>query len=171
MARYELIIESKATKRVASKVGGAGGIFEQWAEKEARLGSETTERGVSASAALQNLFGYHAVKSVASQVVGHRVSTVQLRTGSHEAQERANFTYSIAQQGLGLVEGFIGGMAVGGPIGATIGVMSSLIHTAISWNQKADTLRLQRNLEENQQFMAAQRATYSGSRYQTVLDE
>ena len=170
MARYELIIKNESTKRVAAKVGGAGGINPENEDKES-VGGETTESGANPAVLLKRLFGYHAVKSVASQVVGHRVSTVQLRTGSHEAQERANFTYSIAQQGLGLVEGFIGGMAVGGPIGATIGVMSSLIHTAISWNQKADTLRLQRNLEENQQFMAAQRATYSGSRYQTVLDE
>lgn len=169
MATYELIIKNESAQRVAEQVGGAGGINTE--NENESVGGETTQNETNAGKLLKQVFGYKAIKSVATQVVGHRVSTVQLRTGSHEAQQRANFSYQIGQQAFGIAESLAVGAAVGGFAGAAVGAVMSLVHTAISWNQKADTLRLQNQLEQNTQLAAAQRATYSGSRYQTVLDE
>lgn len=172
MATYELIIKNESSQRVASQVGGAGGInTENQNQESVSVGGETTSENTGAQKLLKQVFGYKAVKSFATQALGHRVSTVQLRTGSHEAQQRANFSYQIGQQALGIAETIAIGAATGGLAGAAVGLVLGLVHTAIDWNNKADTLRLQNQLEQNAQLAAAQRATYSGSRYQTVLDE
>lgn len=167
---YSLTIklEEGTKKKVAEDVGGAGGIN----DKNAAPGGEVSqEDNKSTKSIIKKVFGYSAIKSFVTQGLNYNVSTVQLRTGSHEAQQRANFTYSMAQQGLGIVEGIVGGAIAGGGTGAAIGAVISVAHTAISWNQKQDTINMQRNLEFTSQNYAAQRATYSGSRYQTVLQE
>lgn len=166
---YELIIRNETQDAVAQEVGGAGGIQTPDGSAESAGGEKTKK--TPAQKLLKQVFGYKSIKSFATQALGHRVSTVQLRTGSMEAQQRANFSYQIGQQVLGIAETIAVGAATGGLAGAAVGLVLGLVHTAIDWNNKADTLRLQNQLEQNAQLAAAQRATYSGSRYQTVLDE
>lgn len=160
----KLVTDDK--QQTAKEVGGAGGI-----NSDTTGGEVSQEQDKTASTLLKKVVGYGTIKSFANQAITHYVSTVQLRTGSNEAQQRANFTYSLAQQGLGIAETIAAGAFAGGGIGAAIGAVMSVAHTAISWQQKQNVLDMQRNLEFTSQNYGAQRATYSGSRYQTVLQE
>lgn len=167
---YSLTIklEEGTKKKVAEDVGGAGGIN----DKNAAPGGEVSqEDNKSTKSIIKKVFGYSAIKSFVTQGLNYNVSTVQLRTGSHEAQQRANFTYSMALQGLGVVETIAGGGLVAGTGGAAIGLIAGIYGAQIQWLEKQNTVNMQNHLETYQQNLAAQRATYSGSRYQTVLQE
>ena len=120
---------------------------------------------------LKTMFGYKSVKSNVDTLIAHRVSTVSLRTGSTEAQQRANFIYSVASQGFNIAESIVGGFMIGNAAGAAVGALMSISHTLLSYSLKQDTLNIQNTLERTQQNFSAQRATFSGSRYQRVLDE
>lgn len=173
---YKIEITAKGfgeKKNTAEEVGGAGGIQNQTGETAGGStgGNKKADKpDKDLSNAVRKLFGYAALKSYASKVIGYEVSTVQLSTGSHEAQQRANFTYSLAQQGFGIVEGAVAGASVGGGYGAIAGVVLSLVNTGITWAQKANTLAIQQGLEDTQQAFASQRVTVSGSRYQNAGD-
>ena len=169
--RIEIVATGFGSKNTAEEVGGAGGIQNQTGDTAG--GNEGDKKkptvdDASAQKALKKLFGYAAMKSYASKAIGYEVSLVQLNTGSHEAQQRANFTYSIAQQGVGFIETVVAGASVGGVWGAVAGAAVSAINTAVTWTQKANTIAIQQGLETTQQSFASQRVTFSGSRYQNA---
>ena len=168
---YELIIRNETSEDVAEEVGGAGGIQTNDGAGSSPGGERTKQprsEGMDASQALKKLFGYSQIKQVATQVVGFQVSTVQLRTGSHEAQQRATFGYNMAQKAVSLGESVAAGAMVGGPAGAAVALVMSLLNTVIGVSQKIEKLRIEQNLEDTSHNLSAQRATVSGSRYQNV---
>ena len=110
------------------------------------------------------MVAYHAVKSFADQIVNHRISTIELRTGSKELQERANFINNTVQKGLGVAESMFMGAAVGGLPGAIIGTVVGLAHTAISYTQAQNTINMQRTLENVSINMNTIRAGAGSSR-------
>lgn len=137
--------------------------------------SEATENGGAQAendrkaAIAKGLVVYHTAKSFVNQVVSHNVSTVSLRTGSEELQEKISFAYEIGQKAFGFVESVAIGALVGNVPGAVIGGVLSAAHTAISYAQKAETISLQRSVESmslrNMQIRAGgSLATFSGSR-------
>lgn len=112
------------------------------------------------------MVAYSTVKSFATQIVNHEVSMVQLRTGSNELQERANFTNQMIQKGVGILEGGVAGALVGGLPGFIIGTSLSFLHTMISYGQKASELNTQRTLENMSIQQNYIRAGANGSRRQ-----
>lgn len=165
MATYELIIKNEAQKKKTEKdVGGAGGIQNQ----DQKAGGETDEQSVDAEKLLGKVFGYQRMKSVATNAIGYSVSTVKLRTGSTEAQQRASFAYSVGMQAFNIGESVAVGAMAGGLIGAAIGAVLSVADTAISYAYKQNTLNIQNQLENTTQDITSQRATVSGSRYQNA---
>ena len=165
MATYELIIKNEARKKQTEKdVGGAGGIQTQ-AQK---AGGETDEQDVEAKKLLGKVVGYQRIKSVSTNAIGYAVSTVKLRTGSTEAQQRASFAYSVGMQALNIGEDVAVGAMRGGLIGAAIGALLSITDTALSYVYKQNTLNIQNQLENTTQDITSQRATVSGSRYQNA---
>ena len=181
---YKIEITAKGfggTKNTAEEVGGAGGIQNQTGGTAGgsegsvtdvnKLRSSTPPKEKNnAKQALKQLFGFAVLKNFGQRLYGHEVSMVQLRTGSHEAQQRANLGYSVAQEIVGMAEGAVLGAQVGGVWGAIAGVAISAINTTITWTQKANTLSTQQGLETTQQTFASQRVTFSGSRYQNAGD-
>ena len=165
---YELIIKNETEQEVAQEVGGAGGIQKPTGEGNSS-GGETSKDGVNAKKIFNQVFGYQRVKSVATNAIGYQVSTVQLRTGSTEAQQRASFAYSVGMQAFNIVESIGVGAMTGGWIGAAIGAVLSVVDTAVSYAYKQNTLNIQNQLENTTQDITAQRATFSGSRYQNVM--
>ncbi len=127
-------------------------------------GKESGAKGGGSLKAIGSIVSYSTLKSFATQIVSHQVSTVELRTGSREQQERANFTYQLAQKGLGIIEGAVGGFMVGNLPGAIIGFLLSATHTAIGYAQKENTLNMQRDLENVSIGMNYLRAGVNGSR-------
>ena len=117
-----------------------------------------------AKAYAKGLVAYHTVKSFATQIVNHEVSMVQLRTGSNELQERANFTNQTIQKGIGVLEAGITGAMVGGLPGFLIGTTLSLVHTITGYVQAQDRINTARTLENVGIDMNYIRAGASGSR-------
>lgn len=152
-------------RKVAEKAGGAGGI--QNKTNNENKGGETSEKA-TAQKALSAVFAYKNIKSVVTTVADYRVSTVQLRTGSSLAQQKASYWYNTAQKGLSFVESVAKGAAVGGAPGAIIGAALSLVTSGVELAKRAETLRIQNELEETRQDISAQRATVSGSRTQVA---
>lgn len=110
------------------------------------------------------MVAYGKIKSVATQIVNHNVSQVQLRTGSNELQEKANFINQTVQQGIGILEGGVAGAMVGGLPGFIAGLGMSAITTAINYVQKQDTINLKRDIEDATISLNLQRAGSQGSR-------
>lgn len=117
-----------------------------------------------AKAYAKGLVAYHTVKSFATQVVNHEVSMVQLRTGSNELQERANFINQTVQKGIGILEGGIAGAMVGGLPGFLIGTTLSLMHSVIGYGQAVNRLNTENTLENQSIVMNIVRAGARGSR-------
>ena len=166
---YELIIRNETEEEnVAKEVGGAGGINTPQNGAGNGGGGETSDEGANAEKLLKKVIGYQRIKSVATNAIGYQVSTVQLRTGSTEAQQRASFAYSVGMQAFNIGESIAVGAMTGGWIGAAIGAVLSVADTAMSYAYKQNTINIQKQLENTTQDITAQRATFSGSRYQNV---
>ena len=79
--------------------------------------------------------------------IHQQVSTIELRTGASELQQRIEFGLGVAKQAGGLVTSVLAGFAVGNLPGAIIGGLISGITTVINYANKVRTLRLEENLE------------------------
>ena len=132
-------------------------------EKEsAKSSGLLTKEGAKAFG--KGLVAYRAVKSFATQVINHEVSMVQLRTGSNELQQRANFQNQLIQQGVGIIEGAVAGALVGGLPGFIIGTATSLLNTMVSYGQAQNRLDTQNALEGASISLNKIRAGVNGSR-------
>lgn len=140
-----------------------------------KTGGSDTEKGKnivtkdSLGGIAKKLISYHTVKSFADQVISHEVSMVELRTGSREMQERANFMLGMSQKVVSVGESMVTGALVGGPAGVAVAVMGmalNIMQTAISYQQKQQTLNTERTLENQTIRMNYVRAGANGSRRQ-----
>ena len=121
-----------------------------------------TEEGKKAFA--KGLVAYGVVKSFATQIINHEVSMVQLRTGSNELQERANFINQTAQKAVGILEGGIAGAMVGGLPGFIAGLALSTTHSLLSYQQNVQRLDTEQAVESVGLGMNFIRAGAGGSR-------
>lgn len=106
---------------------------------------------------------------VVDTVVSHQVSTVTLRTGAVEQQDRLSFAYSIGKQATSITMSTALGAATGNLPGALIGLALGITNTALSYKNRADEIQLQNNVENVGLRLADIRAggsvaTFSGSR-------
>lgn len=167
---YELILRNETDDDIAKEVGGTGGIQTEDKTSES-TGGESSE-SITAEGALKRLFGYKTLKGYAVQTIGFGVSTVQLRTGSSEAQQRTTFAYNVAMKGVSILENVVGGAVIGGKsggwIGALIGLTVGAASTAIDITQQLERLDMEKRVEDVSRDLTAQRATVSGSRYQNA---
>lgn len=125
--------------------------------------------GADATAMMRSSFAkgmvaYGVIKSFAVQQINYTVSTVGLRTGSTEMQQRATFINNVVQKGVGIAEMTVAGAVMGGLPGALAGLMLSTTHTIIGYAQKQNTLNLQETLENRSLEMMRIRAGTLGSR-------
>lgn len=109
---------------------------------------------------------YHTAKSFATQVIKYEVvDTVQIKTGSKEMEQRAQFAYSIGEKAFNLVESAaIGWVVTGNPLGALAGAALSGLHTAIGYIQAQNTINLNKAVEGVSLDMNLMRAGGGGSR-------
>lgn len=159
---YEIVIKNETAQEQENNPIAANGA-----------GSKNTDGNTSAAAPTLKAAAIMAVAGTAlrfaDKIVSHRIQTVELRTGAREQQERLSFAYSVAKQAGGIIMSTAAGFAVGNVPGALIGLLTSSASVALSYAQKADTLRLQRDLEDvGLKFMNIRAggsvASYSGSR-------
>lgn len=113
---------------------------------------------------LAGMVAWRTVKPYLTQVINHEVSLVELRTGSRELQNRANFVNQMVQQSVNTLEMVATGALVGGGAGAFVGLATSLVHTGISYMQASNKIELQKTLENRSIEMQVIRASAYGSR-------
>lgn len=94
------------------------------------------------------------IKPYVDQMLGFRVSTVSLRTGSQEQADRIQFAYAVGQQVYSFTSSVATGALLGsrgGPVGALVGAVmgaaTSLISTAISYSNRQTEISMQRTIE------------------------
>ena len=153
---------------VIKNTGGAGKANSPIANDQNESDSDKGKGLLSKSAAktfLKGMVAYRTVKSFASQINTHVVTTVQLRTGSNEQQERANFMRDMFTKGLSLLEaGTMTALVTGNVLGFGIGAVMTVAHTAISYAQNQDRINTQRTLENQSIQLNYIRAGARGSR-------
>ena len=97
--------------------------------------------------------GYIAVKKFVApfvdQVLSYQISTVALRTGNNDRQQRYQYAYNIGKRAYSAVESTVVGGITGGWVGAIIGLVTNLTSTAISVSQQIEKFNLSRNIENN----------------------
>ena len=130
-----------------------------------------TEKGkglLSKSAAktfMKGMVAYHTLKNFGMQIYSHEASMVQLRTGSSEQQERANFFREVNTKTLNMLEaGTMTALVTGNVAGFVIGAGISLTSTLISYAQNQDRINTQRSLENQSIQLNYIRAGARGSR-------
>ena len=167
---YRIILENNTEESVAQKTGGAGGVGNQTGGSHGgQISGPAT-----ASKAAKAVFGVHAVASIGMNILEGYVSTVELRTGSSLAQQKATFWYNSAQRLMGFAQAGMSGYAFGKMFGGAGGAGGLAAFNALvnGMNQGVDFLQrmyvynMQKKLEQVAQDLSAQRETTSGSRYQ-----
>ncbi len=152
-------ITIKADKLLGGKKAVAGNNNQSDTEKGKGLLTEESAKKFGTA-----MVAYRTVKSFATQIASHEVSMVQLRTGSNELQERANFVYEMHEKGLGIVEGAVTGALIGGLPGFIVGTGLSLLNTLISYGQRQNEINTQKTVENVSIQMNYIRAGANGSR-------
>ena len=88
---------------------------------------------------------------IADSVINYRISTISLRTGAEEHQQRVQFVYNEASHAVGSLGTIVGGAALGGVPGAIAAAGAVAVSYALKflgWAQNANTLRLQKSMED-----------------------
>lgn len=115
----------------------------------------------SAKNAVKSIVTYGTAAAVADKLVSYEISTVSLRTGATEYEQKLQFGYSMAKQTL---LPLAVGAATGGLPGAIIGGLWSFTMQGISWAQNAQTIDYNKTLENISIGFANTRAGVTGSR-------
>lgn len=166
---YEIIIKNE---------GGASGKKNPVAnnndtsksKNNAGMGAGAVESGSSAKEAVGVYFAFKRVVSpIVAQAAEYGISTVTMRTGRREEQQRQQFAYDTARRIYGLGESIAVGAAVGGLPGALVSVALTLANSALSIAYAQRRINLAENLDNVTLGMLNVRAggavaTASGSR-------
>lgn len=109
----------------------------------------------------KGIAGYASINyamSVVDKLATSEINTVELRTGHQELQQRMQFAYGIAKQGVGIVSGAIAGAGVGGAVGALVGAVVGVADTLIGVGIKQNQLNVQRSVENQELYFNRIRA-------------
>lgn len=99
---------------------------------------------------LKSMVSFTAIKSTADQLINYRISTINLRTGATEYEQRTSATFSAISQGVGAGMALIAGGIAAGPAGvvvAAMGIAANAIQKAIGIQQRHNTLALEEGIE------------------------
>ena len=175
MAERQYIIRIVNTTQggAGNKVGGAGGIGRINKTNKKESSDESAKFGKAmlsqAGVPLTALALYGTARKITNEIVSHNNSLIEVKTGSRENQERQTFIYNTSR---GFVDSAVAGAVAGSRFGATgavtgavLGVVTQASSMAINMAKTSDILAKNRQLENIQRDLKAQRVTVSGSRY------
>lgn len=142
MAQYEIWIRARNDEgeKKSPIAGGKGKVKKVETPEEKSL--KARKAGVRAYVAIKR-----NIAPFISASLDYSISTISLRTGRVERQQRTEFWYGIAKQGAGIVENIAIGALVGGAAGAITGAIASVAQTALSYGFQYSKLRTGSNLE------------------------
>lgn len=116
-----------------------------------------------------SVVGYIAYKKYVApfvkQGIQYSISTVGLRTGNIERQQRMQSAYDIGSQVVGIGESIALGFSVGGGVGAVVGAVMGTATTLIGVAQKQNTININKALENQQiSMLSARSGAINGNR-------
>lgn len=132
--------------------------------------SQETSSSISAKQAVRaakKVVAMTGVKRLADAYVNYTVSTVALKTGATEYEQKLQFITSEVSQGVGAIGAIAGGALFGGLAGAAVaaaGVAVNYAMKGVQWSLNADRLKLEQNLENISLRMQQTRSGFAGSR-------
>lgn len=109
--------------------------------------------GAGGKLSAKDVAGYiaykHYVSPFVKQAVSYQISTVSLKTGRTEHQQRLQFAYDAGSKVVSLVENVAMGFMLSGgnPLGALAGAAVSVVQTAVQYAQAQKTIDLERSAE------------------------
>ena len=156
---YKIVIETGNGGGSKKKVPIAGNNTES---KQTTPSTEEKDNKAS-------VVGYVAYKKYVApfvkQGIQYSISTVGLRTGNMERQQRMQSAYDIGSQVVGIGESIALGFAMGGGVGAVVGAVMGTATTLIGVAQKQTTININNALENQQiSMLNARSGAINGNR-------
>jgi hypothetical protein len=153
---YRIVFEDETESGIESPVAR---------NKNAPSGTEDSSATQSISKALKGYAALNYAISVGDKLTMSTINTVELRTGHQELQQKMQFAYGTAKQGVKIVSNAVaGGLAsgswVGAVVGAVLGVADSVINLAIKQNE----INMRREVEGQTLYLNRIRAGASQDR-------
>lgn len=154
MATYEIIIKNE-TAQAESPIANDQNDNTSDSEKD----TEKKAKKVITGAML-----YRTGKALVRSQIGHEISTISLRTGQTELQQRYEFANQIAESVFDVGESIAIGASVGRGWGAVIGAVIGIGSKLVGLAHKQDTYNLNTQLEQETIRRNNTRAGVAGSR-------
>lgn len=154
MATYEIIIKNE-TAQAESPIANDQNDNTSDSEKD----TEKKAKKVITGAML-----YRTGKALVRSQIGHEISTISLRTGQTELQQRYEFANQIADSVFDVGESIAIGASVGRGWGAVIGAVIGIGSKLVGLAHKQDTYNLNTQLEQETIRRNNTRAGVAGSR-------
>ena len=154
MATYEIIIKNE-TGQAESPIANDQNENTSDSEKD----TEKKAKKVITGAML-----YRTGKALVRSQIGHEISTISLRTGQTELQQRYEFANRIAESVFDVGESIAVGASVGKGWGAVIGAVIGIGSKLVGLVHKQDTYNLNQQLEQETLWRNNIRAGVAGSR-------
>lgn len=130
-------VAGSGASSASTGAGGSGGI----ASKVAKFAKGAVILAKSTPAVI-------AIRTT-DKILSHRISLVSLETGAKEQQERLSFVHNIGKRvgsaALSMGAGLL--LTGGNPIGAVVGLATNVAFAAMDYAQKAETINVERGLE------------------------
>lgn len=154
MATYEIIIKNE-TAQAESPIANDQNDNTSDSEKD----TEKKAKKVITGAML-----YRTGKALVRSQIGHEISTISLRTGQTELQQRYEFANQIAESVFDVGESIAIGASIGRGWGAVIGAVIGIGSKLVGLTHKQDTYNLNTQLEQETIRRNNTRAGVAGSR-------
>lgn len=160
---YEIVIRNETEGSDRSPISGSNASKKDTTSSGG--GIAPWRKNIAKGIAVTNTY----IKPFADQLITQKVSTVELRTGAQELEDKLSFGYQMGQKAFGFVESVAVGALVGNLPGAILGGIMSLATMAVDYSNKQQKIDLQRSVENiGLQYMNIRAggsvASFSGSR-------
>lgn len=144
---YEIIIRHDTANggNAKSPIAGNGA---QATDTTAQQGGTPAISAGRVAAAKSIFFANSYIMPFVDKMVTQKISTVALRTGAQELEDRMSFAYQVGKQAFGFVESVAVGALVGNLPGAIIGGAMSLALTAVEYSNRQQKIDLQHSVED-----------------------
>ncbi|MDE6618523.1 MAG: hypothetical protein K2K13_05825 [Clostridiales bacterium] len=138
---HEIIIRNETSNAKKSPIAGSGTAATDTTSNIG--GGMTLQQGAAKGLVAVNSY----IKPFVDQMITQRVTTVSLRTGAQELEERMSFSLNVAQKVVGFGSSVAMGALVGGVPGAIVGGVMSLMTMGIEYSNKQEKINLQHGVE------------------------
>lgn len=145
MSDYNIYVHIDGLEKESAMAGT--GNASTGGDSESDAGSSGADKVLKAA---KKMVSFAAIKSTADQIANYEISTISLRTGAVEYEQRVSAVYSAVSQTVGAGAALIAGGATGGPAGLAVvalGLAANGVRQVINILQRENTLRLNESVE------------------------